>query len=576
MVKACLIFEHGIIPPTVNFLIPARGINWNDFQVVVPIKPTALGCNSGRSTISLSAAGIGGATGHVVVQAPPVPNQPSAKSSTTPILFLVGGLSSNVAGQIARATSLMDIKQLGQYAVTLSRRARQLPWRTYFTIPMSPLSRPVFPSATPVPNDPPPIAFVFSGQGPQNFEMGRQLFVEYPVFRNTILELDDVYRRVKGVSLVESTGLFAVPGPQSSPSTVTLSDFAWPVAITLPAISMIQIAMFDLLKSVGIVPEMMWGHSAGETAILYACGAGSKEMAMEIAIARGESMTYTESSDVGMAMLTCNADHASALIASITGNAEGVLEISCFNTPDSIAVSGSTCLLDQLVGLAKSEGLFAQRIRTMVPGHSSLMDDIKVDYYARMNDIFSRYPGPHAPRIRVFSTCQEQMLVDMFTAHYFWDNCRNPVQFNNAVSHSLPSSPVFIEISCHPVLSSSILARGVPDARVLCPMRRISVKKAPHALSNEPEIFLDTLGRCSLAGINSLDLSGLYGFSTLKGKFIDHPLTPRVISPPKSFIPQHIPSAPGNDGPLSCSNLRINHNTHPDLAEHVINGEFAG
>jgi acyl transferase domain-containing protein len=406
--------------------------------------------------------------------------------------------------------------------------------------------------------------------------MGRQLFVEYPVFRNTILELDDVYRRVKGVSLVESTGLFAVPGPQSSPSTVTLSDFAWPVAITLPAISMIQIAMFDLLKSVGIVPEMMWGHSAGETAILYACGAGSKEMAMEIAIARGESMTYTESSDVGMAMLTCNADHASALIASITGNAEGVLEISCFNTPDSIAVSGSTCLLDQLVGLAKSEGLFAQRIRTMVPGHSSLMDDIKVDYYARMNDIFSRYPGPHAPRIRVFSTCQEQMLVDMFTAHYFWDNCRNPVQFNNAVSHSLPSSPVFIEISCHPVLSSSILARGVPDARVLCPMRRISVKKAPHALSNEPEIFLDTLGRCSLAGINSLDLSGLYGFSTLKGKFIDHPLTPRVISPPKSFIPQHIPSAPGNDGPLSCSNLRINHNTHPDLAEHVINGEFAG
>jgi acyl transferase domain-containing protein len=204
------------------------------------------------------------------------------------------------------------------------------------------------------------------------------------------------------------------------------------------------------------------------------------------------------------------------------------------------------------------------------------MDDIKIDYYARMNDIFSRYPGPHAPRIRVFSTCQEQMLVDMFTARYFWDNCRNPVQFNNAVSHSLPSSPVFIEISCHPVLSSSILARGVPDARVLCPMRRISVKKAPHALSNEPEIFLDTLGRCSLAGINSLDLSGLYGFSALKAKFIDHPLTPRVISPPKSFIPQHIPSAPGNDGPLSCSNLRINHNTHPDLAEHVINGELAG
>ncbi|KAJ6483679.1 hypothetical protein DFH09DRAFT_949601, partial [Mycena vulgaris] len=571
LVKACLIFEHEIIPPTVNFASPARSINWDNFNVDVPAKPTVLGCrsSSGRSTISLSAAGIGGATGHVVIQSPPASKQPSVVSSTTAVLFLIGGLSLNVVGQISAAASLMDTKNLGQYAVTLSRRARQLPWRTYFTLPLSPSA--VIPSATLVPNESISIAFVFSGQGPQNFQMGRQLFTEYPVFRKTILDLDSVYEAIRGVSLLESTGLFTTLGSKSSSSTVTLTDLAWPVAITLPAISMIQIAMFDLLKSVGIVPDMMCGHSAGETAILYASGAGSKEMAMEIAIARGEAMTHTESQEVGMAMLTCNADHASALIAHVTANTDGVLEISCFNTSESVAVSGTAALLDQLVALGKSQGLFAQRIRTMVPGHSSFMDCIKDEYLSQMDDIFARYPGSHAPRIPVFSTCQEQPLVEAFTATYFWDNCRNAVQFSNAVLHSLTSSPVFVEISCHPVLSSSILAHGVPEARVLCPMRRISAKAS--VSSGEPDIFLDTLGRLSRLGVNTLDLSGLYGFSAVKSKSIDHPLTPRVISPAKSLSSQLPGSIPGSNRPLASSNLRINNSTHPDLAEHDIHGE---
>ncbi|KAJ6550493.1 beta-ketoacyl synthase [Mycena vulgaris] len=573
LVKACLIFKHGIIPPTVNFSNPVDTIDWDAFQIVVPVEPTPLGCrsSSGRSIISLSGFALGGATGHVVLQAPPPLNQTTTEIATAPILFLVGGLSSNAVDQISRGVLEMtdDQKSLGECAVTLSRRARQLPWRKYFTIPVSPRMAIALPAL--IPRETFPLAFVFSGQGPQHLEMGRQLFAEFPVFRNTIIELDDVYRHVKGVSLITSTGLFALAGSQFTAPTITLPDFGWPVVITLSAIAMVQLAMFDLLKSVGVLPDMILGHSAGETAILYASGAGPKEMAMEIAIARGEAMTPTESEQVGMVVVACSAKRALELIAHITDDT-GILELSCFNAPESITVSGAASLLDKLVILAKHQEIFAQRIRTMVPVHSSFMDCIKDDYMAKMDEIFSRYPGSHVPRIPVYSTCCEERFVEAFTSSYFWDNCRNPVLFSKAISHVLASSPVFLEISCHAVLSSSILARGVPDGRVLCPMRRISPKKGPSLSPTEPEVFLDTLGRLSLLGLNSLDLSGLYGPSEFKPKFIEHPVAVRDIPPPKGLSHRRQSTADSN-GPLSSSNLHINKVSHPTLAEHVINGE---
>jgi hypothetical protein len=105
---------------------------------------------------------------------------------------------------------------------------------------------------------------------------------------------------------------------------------------------------------------------------------------------------------------------------------------------------------------------------------------------------------------------------------------------------------------------------------VLCPMRRISATKSPTASATEPEVFLDTLGRLSLLGFNSLDLSGLYGPSIFKSKLIDHPLAVRAILPPKSLSPRETGVSAG---PLSFPNLQISATSHPELAEHVINGK---
>ncbi|KAJ7727029.1 hypothetical protein B0H14DRAFT_2640971 [Mycena olivaceomarginata] len=426
---------------------------WETLDVTVPVQPIPLSCrsSSGRSIISISSFGIGGSMGHVVVQAPPTPIPTTTEVATTaPILFLVGGLSSSAVNDISHG-----VLELAAHDPKILRKLRcdALPPRTPASVAQ---------------------------------------------------ELDDVYRRVTGASLIESTGLFA---PSASP-TITLSDLGWPTILAASSVAMVQIALCDLLKSVGIVPDMVVGHSAGETAAVYASGAGPKAMAIEIAIARGEAMTCTESKEVGMVSLGCSAPRAGELIASVIANDTGVLEVSCLNAPDSVSVSGTATLLDKLVDLARQKNIFAQRIRTMLPAHSSFMDGIKSNYLAKMNDIFARYPGSHVPKIPVYSTCRAD---------------QKPVLFSKAVSDLLSASPVFLEVACHPVLASFILARGVVDSRVLCPMRRPSGKTRPSVSSNESTLFLTTLGRLSLLGSNSLDLSGLYGASACKSKLVEHP-----------------------------------------------------
>ncbi|KAJ7782237.1 hypothetical protein DFH07DRAFT_789912 [Mycena maculata] len=574
LLKVCHILEKKVIPPTVNFSVPSPAIEWAKHRLQVATESQPLGCrsSSGRSIISLSGAGIGGSTGHVVVEASPTRDISGIQfPGGSTVTFVVGGLSSKAVAHICQGVrdANLSLENMRACTVTLARRARQMPWRASFTLPLPPGTE--IAPATLVPTSPPSIAFIFSGQGPQNLEMGRGLFAAFPVFRRTILELDDVYRRVIGESLLETTGLFVSP---TSPPSLALSPTGWPVTITVSAIAMLQMALFDLLVSVGITPNALAGHSAGETAILYASGSGSKAMALEIAIARGQAMTVTESTDVGMASLACNAEAAQKIVSQICAT-EGTIEISCFNSPDSIAVSGTADLLDKAIALAQAQGIYAQRIRTMVPGHSSFMDTIQDDYLARMKEVFTRYRGPHIPQIPVFSTCTGEVLVEEFSPSYFWDNCRNPVLFSPAISNLLESYDsdqlLFLEISCHPVLSSSILRHNVLERSILCPMLRPSATIPEQQFADEQILFAETLARMTILGYNGCDLSGLYGPSVYKPSFINHPWVYRPIPLPKTHFAEVRQTASLN-GPL-YTNSSINELTHPLLAQHVINGE---
>ncbi|KAF9653249.1 hypothetical protein BDM02DRAFT_3182788 [Thelephora ganbajun] len=555
LMKVCLIFEKKMIPPNVNLSNPNPKIRWDEHRLKVALDPTPLSSRSGtgRSLVSMASSGIGGANGHIVLESPPSQEyNHSLIKPGSPVLFIVGGLSPRAAHEIS--ASLINIlskdssPQALSQAVKHARRARQMSWRSHFVFTPSFTELPANPEPVLAPKDSAPVVFVFTGQGPQHIRMGKAFFSTYPVFRESILELDAIYERVAGSSLIKTTGLFSEVDEPSLPSS-------WPADITIPAITMFQIAMVDLLATIGIRPTAVVGHSAGETPMLYAAGAGPKEMALKIAIARANAMKITEVLNGGMAALGCSEAMALEFINHVLKDAqEGVLEVGCHNSPEAVVITGSSTLIDEVLSLTPP-----------------MMEVCKEEYLGGVRGVFEEFPGPHAPTIPCYSTVAGHgKNIEEFTTGYLWENLRRPVYFHQAISSILEDHPnaTFIEISPHPALSSYISATGARLEAVVCPSRRLL--RIPDVVQAELKTFLSSIGTLSTLGVNSIDLTPLYGCASRDPAYdIHYPFTerhfPMRVDGPRLAEPAH--------GGSTSLILQMNAKSFPDLAEHVINGE---
>ncbi|KAG1766333.1 hypothetical protein EV702DRAFT_1150480 [Suillus placidus] len=566
--KVCSMFRSGIIPPNVNLHNPNPAIRWEDFHLRVASSPTSLPCQSttGRSLISLASSGIGGANGHCVVEGPPTSNPiiPFWRSDAirAPRLLIAGGLSPRSTTAIGESLRAINSQKLPSVAAAFGRRSRSMPWRSYAVTSSN--SPPHFTEPVLTLGSPPPLMFVFSGQGPQHFEMGRELFSSCTVFQRSILEMDEIHKLSTGFSLIAQTGLFT----QQTHSAEALGDI-WPISVTLPALTMLQIATFDVLVSLGMKPTAIVGHSAGETALLYASGAGCKAMAVELAIARGRAMTIVEGSQGAMAAVSCSPEQAQKVISQIyTDQGKADVDIGCYNTPSAITLSGSSADIDLAVQGAKAAGFLAKRLNTAVPVHSRMMDACRDEFLRLVTDIFDRYPSK-PPQIPTYSTECGMLKNDRFSAEYYWSGTRGPVQFAGAIHRMIHEmgSPNFLEIGPHPALASYLVTLSDGAATVVCPLRR------PNANQGEVMSFLDALGKLAVAGHCDIDFNVLNGCTATdvtklpaypfsRKKVLLYPISPSIkrICQPRN-------------GPLNHSQLRINSQTHPYLTQHVIQGE---
>ncbi|KAK7039743.1 polyketide synthase [Favolaschia claudopus] len=576
LTKICGMFATNRIPPQANYNTPNPAIRWDEYnmRIIPEVEEFNAHSLSGKRLVSINSFGLLGANGHVIVEDPPEKSNASNNTpGNLPVLLVAAGLSPRTATSIAADLTKLTI-DLPDKLATLSniygRRARQLTWRTASVL--TPDGSCEFPAPRFVPRGAPSVVFVFSGQGPQHIEMGRQLFQVYPAFRESILRMDQVHVELTGTSIVQELGFFGDIRPQE-----TLPDI-WPVTLTVPSIAMIQMALVDLFAAFGIKPSLVLGHSAGEAAMSYASGALPQALAMEIAIRRSRAMKIVEGSG-GMAAVSCTPTIALELIDEVLreGGPADVLELGCYNALEAVTISGTQGMLDKAVALAQERGMFARQIKARVPGHCSLLEPCKRQYVEEMEIAFSRYPGEAKfPTIPTYSTQTGSQWEKEFTPQYMWNNGRVPVKFEQTVTSVLKEFPdaVFIEIGPHLALSSYISGMGAKSDHVLCPMRR---SKGPTPVDDFTEVatFLACIGNLSCLGLNTIDFLAINSTTSLD---ISQPL------PIYPFAPKSVPfyaegsrmavkQYRGRKGPLNFDSFAINAQTHPDLAQHAMKGE---
>ncbi len=284
--------------------------------------------------------------------------------------------------------------------------------------------------------------------------VGRELFRTCVPFRESILDLDEAYATVTGMSLLESTGLFA---DSAEHQTDTLGD-PWPIAITLPAHTMLQLATVDALVAAGVRPAIVVGYSAGEIAVLSTSGAASKLVALKLAIAQGQALSLLEVAKGAMADISCTPDPARSIIAEVRAElGRGVLEIGCYNAPGALTLSGHEAHVDLAIAKATTAGIVARRIKTGIPAHSAMLKRCRAEFMDSLSDIFPT-STQCVPKVPVYSSVLGGLFAGSYDAEYFWEGAVQPVLFQDAIEEMLLEyeCATFVEIGPRPALTDYV------------------------------------------------------------------------------------------------------------------------
>jgi acyl transferase domain-containing protein len=108
------------------------------------------------------------------------------------------------------------------------------------------------------------------------------------------------------------------------------------------------VALVDLLKTYDIRPEAVTGHSSGEIAGAYACGAITLSETIIIAYYRGKVMLDVDPSVGGMAAIGLGPEQVRPYLLP------GVL-VGCENSPNSITITGNKDVLEAVIQNIKTE-----------------------------------------------------------------------------------------------------------------------------------------------------------------------------------------------------------------------------
>ena len=291
------------------------------------------------------------------------------------------------------------------------------------------------------------IAFVFTGQGSQWSKMGFDLMQDFPVYVDTIRQLDVI------LSNLENPPDWTLENILRTGNKEAIEE----AALAQPATTALQIALVNLMISWNIKPSAAVGHSSGEIGAAYASGYISMEEAIIIAFLRGRAASQNQNKGL---MLAVGAGE-SEIRADIEGRFPNVT-LACHNSPKSMTLSGDTNEILAIENLFKTKKVFTRLLATGGNAyHSAHMHKLGPIYEANIIQNCSHLSSSlHLLPKTVFvsSVTGNSQKSDVIEPAYWRRNLESPVLFQEAIEELLriTQPSVIIEIGPHATLRSAL------------------------------------------------------------------------------------------------------------------------
>jgi malonyl CoA-acyl carrier protein transacylase len=210
------------------------------------------------------------------------------------------------------------------------------------------------------------IAFLFTGQGSQYANMGRDLAAVNPLVAGVFDEADRVLTPIMSRTLTS----YIFVDRQDSAAVKQAEEDLKQTPITQPALLTMDTAMCQLLGEYGFEPDMVMGHSLGEYGALVAAGVLTFAEGLEAAAARGREMSRVSFGDNGgMAAVMAPVD---VVVEELKG-VEGYVVPANLNARGQVVIGGETAALERAIEILNKKGYQAQRLPVSHAFHTRIV-----------------------------------------------------------------------------------------------------------------------------------------------------------------------------------------------------------
>jgi acyl transferase domain-containing protein/D-arabinose 1-dehydrogenase-like Zn-dependent alcohol dehydrogenase/acyl carrier protein len=446
VLKLLLALRHGELPPTPNITEPTPHVDWSSGAVRLTTSATPWPRDPGRPRrAAISAFGISGTNGHVVIEEPPaIPDDRPVHDGPFGPLPLSARTERALRAQAGRlAAWLADHPGARPDDVARGLAARHR--FDHRAVVLAGDHAAAVAALTALADGTPATdvvgttrggdgrtAFLFSGQGSQRTGMGADLYATEPA-----------YAAAFDAVCAHLDRSLPVPLHRALCDQDLLDDTRY----AQPALFAVEVALFRLLESRGFRPDQLIGHSVGELAAAHVAGVLDLADACTLVAARGELMAKAPA---GGAMWSVEAAEDELDLAG----AHGRVVVAAVNGPRAVVLSGDADAAEEVARTWERDGRRVRRLRVSHAFHSPHMDTVLDEFRAVAESLTYRPPA-----LPVMSTVTGTADAPLDDPGHWVRHVRDTVRFADGV-RGLAGLGVgrWVELGPDPVLLGMVSA----------------------------------------------------------------------------------------------------------------------